>query len=81
MVLNGNQCFVIAGFDNPNARNETSIRCLELIERTGCKLVGMARSSEGTDCLVQSSNPETVSEVRKHSLEVFGNGVQVRFRP
>ncbi len=79
LVASDDQCFVVAGFENPNARNEASVRCMELIERTGCLLVGLARSEEGTDALVRTSNPETKKAVDQHSKEVFGTGVTVRF--
>ncbi len=79
LVASDDQCFVIAGFENANARNEVSIRCMELIQRTGCLLVGLARSEQGTDALVRTSNPETKKAVDKHSKEVFGTGVTVRY--
>ena len=79
LVAVDTQCFVVAGFENPNSRTEVTVRCLELVSRTGCQLVGLARSEDGTDALVRTSNPDVKRAVDQHSREVFGDGVTVRY--
>jgi hypothetical protein len=79
VATRGGNCFVLAGWESQKDVNAVALRAIEVAERTGCTILGMARSQDSTECLIRTSSPDTVRMVRDHAPIVFGDGVNLRF--
>ncbi len=79
LATSSGSCFVLAGWESVTDVNAVALRAIEVVERTGCTILGLARSTGSTECLVRTSNPDTARAVKEHALTVFGEGVNVRF--